>query len=138
MFILKIGDSASFERTLTDFDVGQFARLTGDFNPIHVSDEAAKESIFGRRIVHGVLVSSLISTVLAMKLPGPDTIYIEQDSKFLNPVFIGDTVKATVRVDEILNKEKGIVKLNSSVVNQEGITVVSGYSVVKVRKEILE
>lgn len=135
---MKIGDNASFEKTITEFDVGMFAGLTGDFNPVHVSDVAAKKSMFGKRIAHGMLVSSMISTVLGMKLPGPDTIYMEQDSKFLKPVYIGDTVRAIVKVTEIINREKGVVKLESLVQNQNGEVVIIGYSIVKVRKGILE
>lgn len=135
---MKIGDNASFEKTITEFDVGMFSRLTGDLNPVHVSDIEAKESGFEKRIVHGMLVSSMISTVLGMKLPGPDTIYMEQDSKFLKPVYIGDTVRAIVQVTEIINREKGIIKLDSSVQNQNGEVVIIGYSIVKVKKGILE
>lgn len=135
---MKIGDQASFEKTITEFDIEQFAGLTGDFNPIHISKEAAKESIFGQRIAHGMLVASLVSNVLGTKLPGPDTIYMEQVSKFLKPVFIGDTVKVIVEVDSIINKDKGIIKLKNSIYNQDKDLVVSGYSIVKVRKDVLE
>lgn len=129
--ILEIGSRASFTKTITEYDVSAFAGITGDFNPVHVNDEAAKESPFGRRIAHGMLTGSLISTVLGMKMPGEGTVYLEQNLKFTAPVYIGDTCTAKVEITEILNEEKGIYKLDTKVINQNGTMVSDGYAVVK-------
>lgn len=123
---LKIGDSASVSKTLTEYDVYGFAGICGDFNPVHVDAVAASGSRFGRRVCHGMLVASFISAVLGTKLPGPETVYLEQDLKFTAPVYIGDTVTATVTVKGI-EKEK-IVTLETIVTNQDGKRVVSGFA----------
>ena len=96
---MEIGQKASFSKTITEGDVYSFAGLVGDFNSVHVNLIEAEKSMFGKRIAHGMLVGSFISTVLGMYLPGPGTIYLEQNCKFKNPVFMGDTITATVTVD---------------------------------------
>lgn len=135
---MKIGEEAVFAKTITETDVYQFAGITGDFNPIHVNKVEAQKSIFGEQIAHGMLVASLLSTVLGMKLPGNGTIYLEQNCKFLKPIKIGDTVTACVKVLEYINKDKGIVKLENRIINQRDEIVIEGYSVVKVNKEVME
>lgn len=135
---MKIGDSASFGKTISEADVYQFAGLTGDFNPLHVNKVEAEKTMFGERIAHGMLVGSLISTVLGMYLPGEGTIYLEQNCKFLRPIKFGDTVQAVVTVDEIINKDKGIVKMKSEVINQNQEKVIDGYSIVKVPSDRIE
>lgn len=127
---LKIGQKASLQKTFTAADVTAFAGLSLDVNPIHVSDEAAKESIFGKRVVHGILTSGLISAVLANKLPGPGTIYLGQELKFTAPVFLGDDIKAEVEIVEI-REDKKIVKLNTTCYNQDGKAVITGVATVK-------
>lgn len=129
--ILEIGKAASFAKTITEYDIYTYAGITGDFNPVHVNEEEAKKSVFGHRIAHGMLTGGLISTVLGNKLPGEGTIYLEQSLKFIAPVYIGDTCIACVKVTDILNQEKGIYKLETEVVNQNGRTVSKGYAVVK-------
>lgn len=129
--ILKIGSRASFTKTITEYDISAFAGITGDFNPVHVNEEAAKESPFGRRIAHGMLTGGLISTVLGTKMPGEGTVYLEQNLRFTAPVYIGDTCTASVEITEILNEEKGIYKLDTKVMNQNGTMVSDGYAVVK-------
>lgn len=135
---MRLGDEAFFSKTIVESEVYQFAGLTGDYNPIHINKVEAEKSIFGERIVHGMLVASLLSNVIAMKLPGNGTIYLEQDCKFLKPIKIGDTVTVTVKVAEYINYEKGIVRLENRIVNQNDEVVIDGYSVVKVKKEIIE
>lgn len=95
---ISVGQSASLSKTISESDVYTFAGITGDLNPAHVNEEYARQSRFGGRIAHGLLSAGLISAAIAMKLPGPGTIYLGQTIKFLAPVRIGDTVTATVKV----------------------------------------
>ena len=126
---IQIGDTDSFTKTITEYDIVQFARLTGDFNPVHLDHEYAKTTPFKERIAHGILSGSIISTVLGMRLPGPNTIYLSQNFKFLLPVKIGDTIKAHVEVVE-KRDEKKIIKLKTKVINQRQEVVVDGEAVV--------
>lgn len=125
---LKKGDSASFAKTVSESDVYQFAGITGDFNELHINREAAEGSLFGARVVHGCLADSFVSTVLGMKLPGKGTIFLEKSVKYLKPVYIGDTVTATVTVAEIM--ERGRVSFDVSYTNQKGEEVISGTALV--------
>ncbi|MBA7933984.1 MULTISPECIES: MaoC family dehydratase [Klebsiella] len=131
---LFIGQKASFEKTITESDVLLFSGISGDINPVHINDMVAKQSIFGKRIAHGVLVSGLTSAVLGMQLPGEGTIYLGQDNKFRRPVFIGDTVKATCEVIEI-NLAKNIAKFSTTTTNQNNEVVIEGVAVVMAPKK---
>lgn len=134
---LKIGDKGQFQKTITETDIVLFAGVSGDFNPVHVSETEAEKTIFGERIAHGMLGASLISTAIGMYMPGPGTIYLEQNCKFKKPVKIGDTLTAAVNIVEIVNKEKGILKLVNTITNQKDEVVITGESVVKVDSEKL-
>lgn len=125
----KVGQTASFAKTISESDVYQFAGICGDFNPVHVNSVEAEKSIFGKQVVHGMLGASLISTVLGTKLPGPGTIYMKQSLSFRAPVYFGDTICATVKIKELLPKGKAV--LNTLVENQEGNVVIEGEAVVK-------
>ena len=125
----KPGQKASFSKTITESDVYGFAGLTGDFNPLHVNEERAKKMQFGERIAHGMLSASFLSTVIAMYLPGPGTIYMGQEVRFLKPVKFNDTITAIVEIAELL--EKGRARLHTYVENQRDETVVDGYALVK-------
>lgn len=129
---LEVGATALFSKTIAECDVYSYAGIIGDFNPIHVNKVAGEQSVFGDRVAHGMLVGSLISTVLGNKLPGEGTIYLEQTLKFKKPVFFGDTVTAKVKVSEIVNFEKGIYKLETTIVNQNGDLTHDGYAIVKI------
>lgn len=126
---IKLGDKAYFEKTISDTDVYLFAGITGDFNPAHINQKEAEQSMFKGRIAHGMLVSSLISAVLGMQLPGPGTIYMGQTIKFLAPVRIGDTIKAEAEVIE-MNVEKNRIKLRTICYNQDGKMVIDGEAMV--------
>ena len=128
----RIGEQAEFCKTISESDVYMFAGITGDMNPVHINEVEAAKSFAKKRIVHGALVSGMISTVIGMKLPGPGTIYLEQDSKFVKPVFLGDTIRAVVEIQEILNEKKGILKLNTVVSNQNDEIVLTGFAIVMV------
>lgn len=132
---IQIGQNASFSKTISESDVYSFAGLVGDFNSAHLNQIEAKKGIFGDRIAHGILVGGLISAVLGMKLPGPGTIYLEQNLKFKKPVYFGDTVTASVTVAEIINESKGIYKMNTIVTNQNNETVIDGFAIVMYKEE---
>jgi 3-hydroxybutyryl-CoA dehydratase len=132
--MLSIGQTASFSKTISECDVYGFAGITGDYNPVHINAIEAKNSIFGKQVVHGMMVGSLFSTILGTILPGPGTIYLEQNLKFLRPVFFHDTITATATVKEIINPEKGIYKLETKAYNQDAICVIDGYAVVLYRR----
>jgi acyl dehydratase len=122
---LKLGDSASLVRTLSDRDITLFAVMSGDVNPAHVDAEYAKSDMFHKVIAHGMWSGTLISTVLGTLLPGPGCIYLGQSLRFLHPVGVGDTVTVTVKVTE-LHSENHRVKLDCQVVNQNHELVVTG------------
>lgn len=130
---LHVGMTASFTKIITDADLVMFAGISGDTNPVHFDQGYAAGTIFGRRIVHGMLVSSLISTVLGTKLPGPGCIYLSQTLKFIKPVYVGDTVMARATVGEIkLEKRHLIMKTGCSV---DGREVVEGEARIWVPKD---
>lgn len=134
MTTIEVGASASRSKTFTDADVRAFATISEDENPVHVDDAYAAQTTFGRRIVHGMFTASLISAVLANDLPGEGTIYLSQNLQFKAPVFIGDTVTATVEVTRV-RPERGIVTLATTCVKQDGTTVIVGEAVVLVPRE---
>jgi acyl dehydratase len=130
---LKVGDAAEIRKTIADEDVRAFAELTGDHNPVHLDEEYAARTRFGRRIAHGMLGASLISAVLANELPGRGTVYLSQTLKFTAPVFLGDTVTARVVVKHV-REDKPVVTLETFCTNDRGERVVEGEAVVLVPK----
>ena len=128
----SIGDSAEITKTIEQADVDAFAAVTGDHNPIHIDEAFAKTTRFGRRIAHGMLTASLISSVLANRLPGEGSVYLGQTLQFVAPVFPGDQITARVTVKEI-REDKPIAKLDTVCVNQRGETVIRGEATVLVR-----
>lgn len=109
---LTIGMTSSFEKTISAKDIEAFAAVTGDTNPVHLDEAYAQTTPFKARIAHGMMSAGLISTVLGTQLPGPGCIYLDQQIKFRAPVFINDTVVATVTVEEI-NERRGRVSLKT-------------------------
>ena len=124
---ISVGDSASFEKTISESDVYLFAGITGDLNPAHINQRHAETTKFGTRIVHGMLTGSLFSTVFGTKLPGEGSIYISQTLTFTAPVPIGETIKATVTVAEKM--EKGRVRCECVATKPDGTVVVEGEAV---------
>ena len=122
---LKVGDSAQISKKITETEIADFARVTGDFNPVHLDQAYAEKTIFKGRIAHGLLSVGIISTILGNILPGHGTIYLSQEVKFLAPVRIGDTITAKVEVMERI-PEKNRVKFRTTCINQEGKIVVDG------------
>jgi acyl dehydratase len=109
---LTIGMEISYSQTITDADVKAFAGISGDNNPIHMSDEYAEKSRFKKRIAHGLMSASYFSALFGTKIPGPGCVYVSQSLVFLKPVYLNDTVTATVTVKDI-NMEKRRVFFNT-------------------------
>jgi Acyl dehydratase len=128
MINIKIGDKARLSKTISDEDVKLFASISGDFNPLHLDENFAKKTRFGKRIVHGLLTASLISALLGTKLPGPGSIYLSQTLFFLKPVYVGDTITAEVEVIDI-DKEHKKVKLKTTCYNQNEVEVIKGEAI---------
>jgi 3-hydroxybutyryl-CoA dehydratase len=131
---LQPGQSATHSKTVTEADVVLFAGVTGDFNPAHLDQVYAEKSRFGGRIAHGMLSAGFISAALAMRLPGPGTIYLSQSLRFLRPVHIGDTVTARVEVAELFPAKRR-VRLLTTCANQDGEALVDGEAMVMVPEE---
>lgn len=126
---INIGDTANFQKTITETDVYLYAGITGDNNPAHINAVEAGKGRFKERIAHGMLVAGLVSAVLGVKLPGPGTIYLGQELKFTAPVMFGDTIDAVVEVIE-KREEKNIIKLKTVCTNQDGTVVLEGVATV--------
>lgn len=118
-------------RHVTDEVVRKFAELSGDYNPIHLDEEFAKQTRFGRRIAHGMLSGAFISAVLGYELEERKIVYLSQTMKFTAPVYLDDTVTATAKVTNI-REDKGIMVLETVCTNQNGETVVTGEAVVMI------
>ena len=121
---LAVGDSATLTRVLTKDDIDAFAILSGDVNPAHLDDAYARETPFQKVIAHGMWGGTLISTVLGTQLPGPGTIYVGQNLRFMRPVSLGDTVSVTLTVKE--KRAKNMVLLDCVCTNQHGKVVITG------------
>lgn len=125
----QVGETASLSKAITDEDIRAFADLTGDHNPVHLDDGFAQTTRFGRRIAHGMLSASLISALLANQLPGQGTVYLSQTLQFRAPVYPGDTVTARVTITKV-REDKPIVTLETTCLNQNGETLITGEAVV--------
>ncbi len=126
---LKVGDQAEFSKTVTETDLTLFAAVSGDMNPVHMNQQWASKTRFGGRIAHGMLSAGIISGVVGMYLPGPGTIYVTQEIKFLAPIRIGDTITARVTVEELI-QNKNRARLKTQCINQDGVVVVDGTALV--------
>jgi 3-hydroxybutyryl-CoA dehydratase len=125
----KPGDTASLAKTISDKDIRAFADATGDRNPLHLDEEFAKQTRFGRRVAHGMLSASLISAVIASEMPGQGSIYLGQTLQFVAPVFLGDTVTARVTVSAV-REDKPILTLETVCTNQRNEVVIKGEATV--------
>lgn len=105
---LALGMRETASKTVQNEDVIGFAELSGDHNPIHLSEHFARKTRFGARIVHGLYTASLISAVIGMRLPGPGAVYISQTLNFRGPVKIGDVVDVSVEVIELVEKGRRV------------------------------
>jgi len=132
---IKVGDQALVSKAFTEEEVFQFANISTDKNPLHLDRDFGKASIFGQRIVHGMLVASLFSGLIGMELPGEGSIYLGQRLSFKAPVAINEEVTASVEIINI-REDKPIVTLRTVCVNSAGTVVIEGEAVVKVMKSI--
>lgn len=130
---IKVGDSASVTKTITEADIQVFGDLTGDHNPLHFDKEHARRTRFGKPISHGMLTGSLFSPIIAHQLPGEGAIYLSQSLKFVAPVFSGDTITATLTVTRV-RQDKQIITLEGIAKNQKGEVVITGESLVLVEE----
>jgi len=131
---IETGASASITKIFTEQDVQQFALLSTDTNPVHLDEQFAANSIFKKRVVHGMLVASLFSAVIGVKLPGRGAIYLDQQIRFKAPVFIGDEITALVEVIKV-RESKGILTLKTVCTNASGKIVIDGEAIVKIQGE---
>ncbi len=123
---IQIGDSHTIKKTITAREVEIFADLVGDHNPLHLDEEFAAASRFGRRIAHGMIPAGLISAAIANGWPG--AIYLSQTLQFRAPVYLDDTVSARVTVTKV-RADKPIVTFSTECVNQHGVLLVEGEAV---------
>ena len=126
----RVGDKAMFSKTITDADIVMFGGVSGDQYPLHMDEEYAKTTRFGRRAAHGMLSASLLSTVNGLMLQRPGGLYVEQSLRFRRPVFIGDTLTATSEVTELI-PERRRFRCRTTIVNQHGKVVVDGEAVLQ-------
>lgn len=125
---LRIGETFSVSKEITDKLIREFAELSGDFNPIHLDEEFAKETRFGKRIGHGMLTASFISALLGYALSVRKVVYLGQTLSFKHPTFIGDTVTATGKVLKI-REDKPIVTIETICRNQDDVVLLEGEAV---------
>ena len=122
---LAQGQTASYTKTVTEQDIQLFAVVSGDVNPVHLDSDYAATTPFKGRIAHGMLTGAIVSAAIALRLPGPGTIYLGQDLRFRLPVRPGDTLTVNLDVVE-LRAKRHQVSLNCQVFNQDEKLVASG------------
>jgi acyl dehydratase len=125
---LQLGDHAQLSKAFHQEEVECFAKITGDNNPLHLDEEYAKKTIFKTRIVHGMLVSSLFSSVFGTFLPGLGSIYLFQSMKFVRPVYLDEEVTAKVMVKELIVEKKRVV-FDCVIVNSKQEVVITGEAI---------
>jgi len=128
---MTVGDTYSETRAFTEAEVVAFAEVSGDKNPVHLDEAFARETVFGQRIIHGMLAVSHISKVLGTAFPGEGTIYLGQEVRFRGPIFIDQEVRFEL---EVVGKrdDKNILTIRTTCVSAEGKPLITGEAVVKV------
>jgi acyl dehydratase len=122
---LIAGQKATRSMTLTGKHVKDYADLTGDYNPLHFDEEYAADTSFGRLVVQGGLTTGLLHALVAMEMPGPGTVFLNQNWQFTAPVFIGDTITAEVEVLKV-HESKPVTQLKITITRQDGEIVLNG------------
>ncbi|MFQ1656709.1 MaoC family dehydratase [Aeromonas veronii] len=119
-----IGMTESYSQTITDADIKFFSGISGDRNPVHMNDDFAEKSQFNKRIAHGMMSASYFSALFGMKLPGPGCVYLSQTLKFIQPVYIGDTVVAKITLTKLNKRSRRFTFDTCCYVN--GTVVITG------------
>ena len=127
---LSVGMRETITKMVTHDDIVSFAHLSGDHNPLHLDDDFAAQTQFGKRIAHGLFTASLISAVIGTHMPGPGAIYLNQTLTFKGPVHIGDEVIVSVEVAELV--ERGTRCKLHCLATVAGKAVLEGEALVKV------
>ncbi len=130
---IHIGKKASFAKKISKEIVEDFARLSGDFNPLHMDETYAKETKFGKRVCHGMLLSSLFSKLVGMHLPGKNSLYFSQSLNFKSPCYIDDTV---IVEGEVIEKSPALqmITIKTQIINQHEICLIDGLGKIIIRK----
>jgi 3-hydroxybutyryl-CoA dehydratase len=131
---IKIGQKEQFEITVTESMVNKFAEISGDFNPLHMDEIHAKNTIFGKRVCHGMLISSFLSQLVGMYLPGKNSLYFSQSLKFMSPCFIGDKIEVG---GEVVGKSEAtkMITIKTSITNISGKKLIDGEAKIQMREE---
>ena len=132
---VSVGQKIVFSKTVTDADLVDMAKVSGDTNPLHLEESYAEKTRFGKRIAHGVLAASFISAAIGIKLPAADetAVYLSQNLRFMRPVYIGDTITAELEVTAV-DAERRRVTLSTRCVNQNQEEIVTGDALVLLDK----
>jgi len=130
---IQIGEKTSFEKKITHEMLETFAKLSGDFNPLHMDEMYAKKTKFGKRVCHGMLLSSLFSQLVGMFLPGKNSLYFSQSLNFQSPCFIDDEV---IVQGEVIEKSISLqmITIKTQITNQNGLCVIDGLGKIIIRK----
>ena len=131
---IEIGDSREFKITITNSMIDEFAKLSGDFNPLHVDEKYAQTPKFGKRVVHGMLLASFLSQMVGMYLPGKHALYSSQTLEFHNPCFVGNEISVTSKVIDKSQSTK-IIKIESKISNEENKLLLYGVGRIVVRND---
>ena len=131
---LSVGQKTEKEFTVTEETGRCFAEVSTDKNPIHLDEEYAEKTRFGKKIAHGMLMGSYISSLIGMELPGEGCIYMKQELTFLKPVYYGDTVRVEIVVTQLQTEKKRAV-LSTNCYNQKNEQVIAGTALVKPRED---
>ncbi len=127
----EIGESAESKKKYSTISVMAFAELSGDLNPVHLDENYASTTLFQKPIVHGIFIASQISELIANKLPGAGSIYLNQTLSFKNPVYHGDEITCIVEVIS-RKEEKNIVELSTICINNMGKVIIDGIAIIKI------
>lgn len=122
---IDIGLTKEFDVIITQSLVDDFAKISGDYSPIHMNEEFAKSTKFGRKIVHGMLLASLLSRMVGMYLPGKHALYLSQSLEFHNPCFVNDEITVSSIVNDKSESTK-IIKINSKILNNKNEVLLNG------------
>ena len=125
---LNVGQRAAFTKTITEADISHFIAITGDVNPLHVNKTFAGRTFFKRPIAHGMLAGALFSHIVGMLMPGTGAIYRSQSLSFLRPVYVGDTLTASLEITRI-DPAAEIIEMRGTIRNQHDDKVIQGQSV---------